>query len=1017
MHTIRIFKFKVDRGQTPRLETLLSTLGRSNPRSHPDLPFNRVPMLHFASLTLFEDRSGDYGDELVFESNFDGSLDDYLTALVQHVPLLDRICGYCQGYPSPGGLREFLRAHAIEPTLFHIGNPGRRLEHIKHERALRDAIDICLDRQHGSGLSERALREEVQIAVSAPPSNRLDWFPRPEPGGFAWLPHQEAGARRVPIWLRPLALVLKLALSVLGFVLLALTKLIMKLPWVDTDRDQQWFLSIEGDLASTRFQRLVHWGKYGSLVLSAALVTALTSMAQKFRRAVSSQPQRPPLTPRERRKIRNLRRAEDRTGSIQNHLASIVRIRPGWINKLWVWLVLTVLNVMYRTLFTRGTLAGVPGIHFGHWTLIDETRTLNGRTDPGRLLFLSNYDGAWESYLDDFIEKLSSGVGYIWGRSVGFPGTKDGELFKNWARSQQTRTRVWYSAYPDLTVEAINNHSEIRRGLFAPIDRSNEQLKTWFLRFGQATKTVHLEGGSTETETGKLWSGRSRGPAFDPKDPDIQGILLKGYEGLPDSATGFLHIDDSVQMKLWLKNNLIGHITTAKPSSASLAKATNIAFTASGLRKLGLSPQELATFAPAFVEGMTERRRQRILGDSVTRKSRPRHWEWGGTRTRVDAVLMVYEKNAGDARERTQTLIASFQAARCGRAVGALETSFDTREHFGFRDGVSQPIIEGTESAKALSWSEHRWHAVPPGEFVLGYPDGSGGLSHMPRFGVPNDALGRNGSYLVIRQLSQDVRGFWNHLERQAVARGGNNGNLREIREKIAARLVGRNLDGCPLISRDEQFKRAAHHPIEMTALHLKFAWRGIRRRTTEQWNALAGIQATRLVTELRDDNAFGFREDPGGLLCPVGAHMRRANPRDLLGDRSKKALDAANRHRILRRGRIYGQRLERDLAVQPVPPGHVDTPRGLLFMCFNSDIERQFEFIQSQWINNPAFDGLYCESDGFITPRFAGAGRATLQQLPLRDRVVGLESFVTVKGGSYFFLPSMKALEYLAGS
>ena len=178
----------------------------------------------------------------------------------------------------------------------------------------------------------------------------------------------------------------------------------------------------------------------------------------------------------------------------------------------------------------------------------------------------------------------------------------------------------------------------------------------------------------------------------------------------------------------------------------------------------------------------------------------------------------------------------------------------------------------------------------------------------------------------------------------------------------------------------------------------------------------------------LSDADDFGYRDsDAHGFKCPIGSHVRRSNPRDTLGPDGPTALKTANRHRILRRGRSYGHR--------PDDPRVADTvDRGLLFLCLNTDIERQFEFVQQTWVNNPVFGGLNGEVDPLIgnisrtetaavNPNQGGSGNGeaqsdaifTVQADPLRTRVHNLERFVTVKGGAYFFLPSIRALRYLA--
>ena len=155
--------------------------------------------------------------------------------------------------------------------------------------------------------------------------------------------------------------------------------------------------------------------------------------------------------------------------------------------------------------------------------------------------------------------------------------------------------------------------------------------------------------------------------------------------------------------------------------------------------------------------------------------------------------------------------------------------------------------------------------------------------------------------------------------------------------------------------------------------------------------------------------NEFTFASDPHGFACPVGSHIRRANPRDSLAADPAAALRLANRHRLLRRGRPY---------VRPVPEGAAQKngdERGMLFICLNGDIERQFEFVQQNWVNNSVFGGLGCEQDGLVGAPGEPPGCFTVQSASVRQRTLNIPSFVTVRGGAYFFLPGLATLRYLA--
>jgi len=170
---------------------------------------------------------------------------------------------------------------------------------------------------------------------------------------------------------------------------------------------------------------------------------------------------------------------EDRTHSVQNHMASITIVKPGWLRRLSLWSVLAAVNLIARATATHGELSGIPSIHFAHWSMIDGGR---------RLLFLSNFDGSWENYLDDFIDKASNGLTGVWSNTLNFPrtyfllggGARDGSRFKAVARDSQTVTNAWYSAYRDLTVQGIDNNSSLREEVLQPYDST--LARTWLRR-------------------------------------------------------------------------------------------------------------------------------------------------------------------------------------------------------------------------------------------------------------------------------------------------------------------------------------------------------------------------------------------------------------------------------------------------------------------------------------------------------------------------------------------------------
>jgi Dyp-type peroxidase family len=238
--------------------------------------------------------------------------------------------------------------------------------------------------------------------------------------------------------------------------------------------------------------------------------------------------------------------------------------------------------------------------------------------------------------------------------------------------------------------------------------------------------------------------------------------------------------------------------------------------------------------------------------------------------------------------------------------------------------------------------------------------------------------FGRGGSYLVFRQLEQNVKLFWSYMQGAAP-------ELQSM-ERAAAKMIGRWRNGAPLTLVGEQ-------PLDMT----------------------------KLAPEAKADFGYVVNDDAAGMRCPIGAHIRRSNPRDALpGLRERNSLSKVDRRRILRRARPYGD----PVPGWPDPQAMLDAKdddeaaRGLYFVCLNADIEEQFEFVQQRWLNDPTFvNGYADEVDPVIGRgrggRFVVPGRVVAQLIDAPAN--NLKRFVTVRGGEYFFLPSGPALDYLA--
>ena len=465
----------------------------------------------------------------------------------------------------------------------------------------------------------------------------------------------------------------------------------------------------------------------------------------------------------------------------------------------------------------------------------------------------------------------------------------------------------------------------------------------------------------------------SPAPAIDVQD--AQGLLASAYGHLPEACYLLAHVTDPAGARAWLAAS-VDAVTTAAGRSEGLAM--NIALTCGGLTRLGLGAGVVAGFSQQFREGMTTDHRRRVLGDGDG--NAPELWSWGGPQTpAVDLLVLLYAVDTPTldaAAGRTQ---AGLQAAGVSVLV-RLAAARSDREHFGFRDGIAQPAIEGLRDGRPDD-------TVKPGEFLLGYPNEYGLYADRPLVApradpagvLPADAggsgrhdLGRNGTHLVFRQLSQDVPAFWSFLDEAST-----NGNSDRV--ALAAKMVGRWPSGAPLTLSPE---RDAEH--------------------------------------LADADDFGYHEhDRDGLRCPLGAHIRRAHPRDSLDPDpgSERSIAIDKHHRLLRRGRIYGTPMTMQAALRAARAGSDERgagdERGVHFICLCANLARQFEFVQHTWCNNPKFNGLYEDGDPLIGP---GKRSFTVQALPTRRRIGALPVFVRVRGGAYFFLPGVRAMRYLAG-
>jgi Dyp-type peroxidase family len=463
---------------------------------------------------------------------------------------------------------------------------------------------------------------------------------------------------------------------------------------------------------------------------------------------------------------------------------------------------------------------------------------------------------------------------------------------------------------------------------------------------------------------------------------DIQGLVRFGYKHLTQASFLLLRIRSAEAARAWLASAPVTNAILRKPPPST---GLQIAFTSAGLHALDVAPDILDDFSAEFLAGMSsDASRARRLGDLGAND--PACWRWGGREEDVPHLLVMLYAEQGALDAWLQTVLA--QCAAGFEQMACLSTSdMDGVEPFGFRDGISQPRIDWDRERAARDKEQFEYTNLSClGEYLLGYPNEYGAYTDRPLLDPARDPagllpraeddadkadLGRNGSYLVMRQLRQDVEGFQRFVDGQA-------GGDAALSEKLAATMVGRTKEGKPLVEAD-------------------------------------------------DLNAFTYDGDPEGVRCPFGAHIRRSNPRNAdlppgwpdpisrlvrrLGFGSsalRNDLIASTRfHRLLRRGREYG--------------GAPGEDAGLHFICLGANIARQFEFVQGAWLAGTKFDAIPGEGDPLLGHRLVGADGMPTDgfSMPAASgpdrRLTGLPQFVTVQGGAYFFLPGIRALRYLS--
>ena len=428
---------------------------------------------------------------------------------------------------------------------------------------------------------------------------------------------------------------------------------------------------------------------------------------------------------------------------------------------------------------------------------------------------------------------------------------------------------------------------------------------------------------------------------------DIQHFLLTRTPALA-ARYEFLSFPSADHGRAWLKG-LLDRVGTARAVGGSTldARWVSVAFTWSGLKALGVDEASLATFPPEFQQGMAPR--ASVLG--LTGKNAPEHWVGDLASADLHAIAILFARDVPE-RERCKAEHERHVTETGVRVLSSLDLEAIppleyAHEHFGYRDRLSQPAIEGA----GVEPTPGSGPALKPGEFFLGYPDEMGLIPPLPQ----PEILTRNGSFLAYFRMQEHVGAFRDFLAQH--------GKTPEERELVAAKLMGRWRSGAPLVLAPERDDPA-------------------------------------LGADMQRNNDFDYGTmDPHGYACPVGSHVRRMNPRD--------TAENMQRRKMIRRGGAYGPHLPEDAPED-------GRERGIAAFVGCASLVRQFEFAMNVWANDPDFMSLGNERDPIIGTH-DGSYDMTIPKRPIRKKIQGIPAFTTVRGGAYFFLPGIRALNFLA--
>jgi hypothetical protein len=410
-------------GSRALLERRLATIA-DDLDGNPIFRPRELPDTHFMRLVIIDDPRGELPALLAWESNHDGRAADYLAAVARAAPSISTVFECCAGFPDAGGAGGDGVAD-VESWVAWMRAHSHRANafHAGYRGVPRRAV-----------VNDRRVHDAIRHVLDRCDRDELYALSRTD---LQRAIHDRVAARAADLDLSPGGdnelrwLIGKIAAVVAGLALLLVLLVVLPL----------WYLALRR--------------------------CESCDIATAYARPLEIDPA--------------VRCLEDQV--TQNQLTLVVDVKPGRFRLATLWLVLAAIDILVRVYWVRGALGGITTIHFARWVIVRDRRPVE--RPRHRLVFFSNYDGSWESYLGEFIDRAAPGLTAVWSNTVGFPatrhlmlaGARDEESFKQWTREHQLPTQVWWSGVPDATVQNIRDDVWIRQQLTRGLP--DHELETW----------------------------------------------------------------------------------------------------------------------------------------------------------------------------------------------------------------------------------------------------------------------------------------------------------------------------------------------------------------------------------------------------------------------------------------------------------------------------------------------------------------------------------------------------------